>query len=591
MTDEIRKNGRRRRKPAAKGMTAPTPSLLPLLPTALALLLALLAATAATPAQAALSSSPLTSWSLASGSAVDGLRAWVAESVASLFKSPADAPSPPSPSQMTFKLDMAIHHSTHPDYLGKSAIYDYRREDVGVENAAHRQRHTYGGVETQRQTLTQLRDPRAYLEKRRDILDRGRVQVQLSGDRPHYNTFVAELDYYHTLLDWDEDEDVLIPDVTKRSTLLALARMSSAAYEAPPDPPTWKPTPGFEDWNVSDSFGWIEDGIRGHVFSSGPDDDIVVVALKGTSAALFPGGDDTARRDKLNDNLLFSCCCARVSWTWSPVCPCPFSGSKCSQPCLERSLLHQSVYYPLITDLYNNISYHYPNSQIWVTGHSLGGALASLIGYTFGVPGITYEAPAERMAAKRLHLPMPPGSERRRDGSGREDGGDKNSQPPESARNAKYTPPNLPITHVFHNADPIPMGTCTGQTSLCGSAGYAMESVCHAGQVVVYNTTGLLGWSSNIATHRIANLVDDLLTEHWGDRVRKEWKRVHQSARAATPALSSSWWPWKGSKGHDDGDDGMPDWLVELGETPAVTDQNDCRDCGDWEFVDEDKRK
>lgn len=270
------------------------------------------------------------------------------------------------------------------------------------------------------------------------------------------------------------------------------------------------------------------------------------------------------------------------------MCPCPFNGTTCSQPCLERSLLHQSVYYPLITDLYNNISYHYPNSQIWVTGHSLGGALASLIGYTFGVPGITYEAPAERMAAKRLHLPMPPGSERKRDGKSAEASGGQ-----------KYMPPLLPITHVFHNADPIPMGTCTGQTSLCGSAGYAMESVCHAGQVVVYNTTGLLGWSSNIATHRIANLVDDLLQEDWGERVRKEWRRVHGSSIAFTVdrhhgKYFSWWWPWKGGSGDDpdkDEKDKMPEWLVKMGEVPRVADQNDCVDCGDWKFVDSDKRK
>lgn len=227
----------------------------------------------------------------------------------------------------------------------------------------------------------------------------------------------------------------------------------------------------------------------------------------------------------------------------------------------------------MITDLYNNISYNYPNSQIWVTGHSLGGALASLIGYTFGVPGITYEAPAERMAAKRLHLPMPPGSQKKGDGKAE-----------------RYEPPALPITHVFHNADPIPMGTCTGQTSLCGSAGYAMESVCHAGQVVLYNTTGLLGWSSNIGTHRIANLVDDLLAEHWGDRVRKEWKRVHGSD--VRNLISLAWWPWKGGKDKGDDDSNkMPEWLVKLGEVPAVSNQNDCVDCGDWKFVDTDKRK
>lgn len=49
----------------------------------------------------------------------------------------------------------------------------------------------------------------------------------------------------------------------------------------------------------------------------------------------------------------------------------------------------------------------YPDAKIWVIGHSLGGALSSLIGTTFGAPTVAFEAPGERMAAQRLHLPMP----------------------------------------------------------------------------------------------------------------------------------------------------------------------------------------
>lgn len=49
----------------------------------------------------------------------------------------------------------------------------------------------------------------------------------------------------------------------------------------------------------------------------------------------------------------------------------------------------------------------YPDANVWLTGHSLGGSLASLIGVTFGLPTVAFEAPGDRLAARRLHLPQP----------------------------------------------------------------------------------------------------------------------------------------------------------------------------------------
>lgn len=40
----------------------------------------------------------------------------------------------------------------------------------------------------------------------------------------------------------------------------------------------------------------------------------------------------------------------------------------------------------LTQNLYNNLTYLYPNANIWIVGHSLGGALSSLLGATFGAP-------------------------------------------------------------------------------------------------------------------------------------------------------------------------------------------------------------
>ncbi|KAG9118594.1 putative lipase atg15 [Ceratobasidium sp. 392] len=222
-------------------------------------------------------------------------------------------------------------------------------------------------------------------------------------------------------LGWGED-NVEGPATDKRETLLALAKMTSNAYFRR-DEPGWYDLGG--NWTADHSIGWDPDvdGFRGHVFLSA-DNATAVLSIKGTSAGIF-GGGTTIRKDKLNDNLLFSCCCARVDWTWSTVCDCYGGGSKCDQNCLEESLAKESLFYNVGINLYNNLTFMYPDANIWIIGHSLGGGLASLIGLTFGAPVVTYEAVPERLAAQRLHLPMPPSTQH--------------------------------ITHVYNTADPIAM--------------------------------------------------------------------------------------------------------------------------------------
>ena len=137
-------------------------------------------------------------------------------------------------------------------------------------------------------------------------------------------------------------------------------------------------------------------------------------------------------------------------------------------------------------------------------GHSLGGALASLVGVTFGAPVVAFEAPAERLAASRLHLPSP-------------------VCPINLPLLFPLTPPSQPstqhITHVYNTGDPIPMGTCTGISSSCGTMGVALETRCHLGQTILYDTITKLGWSANIIHHGIAALIEGVLARDdldWG---------------------------------------------------------------------------
>jgi lipase ATG15 len=156
----------------------------------------------------------------------------------------------------------------------------------------------------------------------------------------------------------------------------------------------------------------------------------------------------------------------------------------------------------------------YPNANIWLVGHSLGGSIAGLLGATFGVPTVAFEAPGERLASQRLHLPTPP------------------SIP-------SY---DLPITHVYHNADPVPLGACTGVTSLCAKGGYAMETRCHLGKSIVYDTVGKLGWGVRLTNHKIAVII--------------------------TKVLELEELDWEGRS------------------VPMAAAEEDCVDCFKWEFVD-----
>lgn len=145
----------------------------------------------------------------------------------------------------------------------------------------------------------------------------------------------------------------------------------------------------------------------------------------------------------------------------------------------------------------------YPFANIWLVGHSLGGSLASLLGSTFGLPAVAFEAPGERMAAHRLHLPLPP-------------------------LNFPSALPRVPVTHVYNNADPIPQGACTGVASPCAQVGYALETRCHLGKTIVYDTVGRLGWHVSVRNHGIDVLILDVLDAEgpWPDGETGEEREV-----------------------------------------------------------------
>ncbi|CAI7666670.1 unnamed protein product [Penicillium viridicatum] len=289
-------------------------------------------------------------------------------------------------------------------------------------------------------------------------------------------------------LEWAMDT-VPGPNITDKQTVLSFAQMTANDYIEEPGTGQWHTIHG--KFNYSGSFGWQKDGLRGHIYSD-KTNGTVIISLKGTSPALFDGAGTTTN-DKVNDNLFFSCCCGQGgSYLWRQSCDCQSATYTANLTCIVESMTDENRYYQAAIDLYSNVTEIYPDANIWMTGHSLGGAMTSLVGLTFGLPVVTFEAIPEALPAARLGLPSPPGYD------------------PRFPQARQFTG----SYHFGHTADPIYMGTCNGINSICTWGGYALESACHTGQLCTYDTVADKGWRVGLGTHKIENVISDVLLKY-----------------------------------------------------------------------------
>jgi lipase ATG15 len=279
------------------------------------------------------------------------------------------------------------------------------------------------------------------------------------------------------------------PNVTDKESVLSLAKIAANAYVTNHNDAEWFDVGN--GFNYTDHFGWENDGLRGHVFAD-ETNRTIIIGLKGTSPAVFDG-EGTTHQDKVNDNLFFSCCCGQGGkYGWLQVCDCQTDAFTCNSTCVVSALKNKNRYYYAAQEIYRNVSIIYPDADIWMVGHSLGGSTASLVALTYGVPVVTFEAPGEAMPAKRLGLPTPPGYHL-------------------GAHQERVSTGGF---HFGHTADPIFMGICNTYSSVCTIAGYAMQSVCHTGSTCTYDTVGDLGWRVGAGTHKIVSVIRDVLEKY-----------------------------------------------------------------------------
>ncbi|KAL9530083.1 putative lipase [Sphaerulina musiva] len=376
--------------------------------------------------------------------------------------------------ERVFKLRHIYHHGTHkyPDL--------HRYTDIEPEAKL---RVTYDDGRTIEDAPNELRAQAVTTN----------IQRLVARNKTDIDDLLAESAWYGRAADlpasaWTSDE-IAGPNISDKSTVITFAKMAANAYVQTRLDGAWLPVKG--GFNYTDDFGWQTDGLRGHIFAD-ESNSTVVIGLKGTSPAIFDGADTTGN-DKLNDNLFGSCCCGQGGqYLWKQVCDCMTGTYQCNSTCLVKSLQTKSHYYWAVRDLYHNVTERYPNSDVWLSGHSLGGVVSSLLGLTYGLPTMTFEAFPDAMAASRLGLPTPPGYQ----------------------IGSHQSRSDVQLHHFGHTADPIYMGTCNAASSFCTIAGYAFQGVCHTGKTCTYDTVGDLGWRVGIGTHKIVNVIKDVLEKY-----------------------------------------------------------------------------
>ena len=418
-------------------------------------------------------------------------------------------PSSPPQRDHEFTLRHIFHHGTH-EYPNVHVRMDVEPDDkVWVKSAENGNTEILGSLHAKSRS-----------EPIERLSDRSVATVQTLYHSARMRGSAATLDYSA----WTIDE-VTAPNTTDKETVLTLAKMSWNAYTKEPGTGDWQDLNGTH-FNYSQPFGWEGDGLRGHIFAD-KDNSTIVISLKGTSTAVFDGAETTTN-DKENDNIFFGCCCGQGGqYLWRQACDCMTSAYTCNQTCVVQALREENRYYAASIELYGNVTDLYPNSNVWLAGHSLGGSTSALLGLTFGIPATTFEAPGEALAATRLGLPSPPGSH------------------PGAPQTRKHTG----AVHFGHTADPIFMGTCNAATSGCTLGGYALQTECHTGRVCIYDTVEDKSWRVGIGYHRIRSVIHDVIEAY--DEVAEcrtdeecfdcfNWKYFESNGSDTTTTSSSS---------------------------------------------------
>lgn len=180
------------------------------------------------------------------------------------------------------------------------------------------------------------------------------------------------------------------------------------------------------------------------------EEDSIIIAFKGTSITYKDFiGENPENFDKKVNNALFSCCV----------------NEECSKA--NKTIIEESGYIEDSKIHVENIMKMFPDKKIILTGHSLGGAIASLVAANLGLRAYAFSSPGEK-----YHF-------------------DKN-----------YKLNKLKIVHFGSCSDPIYVGKCNGFFSPCKLAGFNIQTACHLGETYCFGDLN----SIDILSHHIRKL-------------------------------------------------------------------------------------
>ncbi|KAH9411633.1 hypothetical protein HK407_04g07400 [Ordospora pajunii] len=189
-------------------------------------------------------------------------------------------------------------------------------------------------------------------------------------------------------------------------------------------------------------FGYGDSRLRAKAFAHGTS---VVVAFKGTSPA-FMGIETgrTSKADKFIDKVLYSIC----------------NTHECELQ--KRKDLNRTGYLADALQIVQSVANMYPGKSLVLTGHSMGGTIASLTATILNLPAIVFSSPGDAYIARILGAGMPKNVHRS-------------------------------IIHVGMCNDAVFKGECSKAYGPCGVFGYSIQTKCHVGTAFCISSDG---WSS-----------------------------------------------------------------------------------------------